>query len=46
MLAMEFLYEHYLIVGMKIPTYKDIPEPPKNSTKTCTFDKTFNFIIL
>ena len=55
MLAMETLYEdigtvyqsvhtYYLIVGMKIPTYKDIPEPPQNGTKTCTFDRTFNFI--
>ena len=39
------VHTHYLIVGMKIPTYKDIPEPPQNGTKTCTFDKTFNFII-
>ena len=38
------VHTHYLIVGMKIPTYKDIPEPPQNGTKTCTFDKTFNFI--
>ena len=30
---------------MKIPTYKDIPDPPLNGTKTCTFDKSFNFII-
>ena len=39
------VHTHYLIVGMKIPTYKDISEPPQNGTKTCTFDKTFNFII-
>ena len=38
------VHTHYLIVGMKIPTYKDIPEPPQNGTKTCTFDRTFNFI--
>ena len=30
---------------MKIPTHKDIPDPPLNGTKTCAFDKTFNFII-
>ena len=38
------VHTHYLIVGMKIPTHKDIPEPPQNGTKPCTFDKTFNFI--
>ena len=39
------VHTHYLIVGMKIPTHKDIPDPPLNGTKTCTFDKSFNFII-
>ena len=54
MLAMEYehigivyqsVHTHYLIVGMRIPTHKDIPDPPLNGTKTCTFDKSFNFII-
>ena len=39
------VHTHYLIVGMKIPTHKDIPDPPLNGTRTCAFDKTFNFIV-
>ena len=42
------LYEqigtHYLIVGMRIPTHMYIPEPPQNGTKSCSFEKTFNFV--
>ena len=37
-------HTHYLIVGMKIPTHKDIPEPPQNGTKSCSFEKTFNYV--
>lgn len=32
------VHTHYLIVGMKIPSYKDIPEPPSNGTKPCVID--------
>ena len=32
---------HYLIVRMKIPTHKDIPEPPQNGTISCSFARTF-----
>ena len=38
------LHTHYLIVGMKIPTHKDIPEPPQNSTRICSFEKNFKSI--
>ena len=38
------VHTHYLIVGMKIPTHKDIPEPPQNGTKSCSFKPTFNFV--
>ena len=30
------VHTHYLIVGMKIPTHKDIPEPSQNSTRICS----------
>ena len=33
--------EHYLIVGMKVPTHKDIPVPPQNATRTCFFEYNF-----
>ena len=32
------VHTHYLIVGMKIPTHKDIPVPPQNATRTCFFE--------
>ena len=35
------VHTHYLIVGMKIPTHKDIPEPPQNSTRICSLEKNF-----
>ena len=35
------VHTHYLIVGMKIPTHKDIPVSPQNSTRVCLFDKNF-----
>ena len=35
------VYMHYLIVGMKIPTHKDIPVPPQNATRTCFFENNF-----
>ena len=31
------VHTHYLIVGMKIPTHKDIPDPPLNGTKNMCF---------
>ena len=31
------VHTHYLIVDMKIPTHKDIPEPPQSSTRICSF---------
>ena len=33
------VHTHYLTVGMKIPTHKDIPEPPQNGTKSFFFWK-------
>ena len=33
------VHTHYLIVDMKIPTHKDIPEPPQNSTRICSLEK-------
>ena len=36
------VHTHYLIVGMKIPTYKDIPVPPRNATRVCSFEKNSN----
>ena len=39
------VHTHYCEIHcMKIPTHKDIPDPPLNGTRTCAFDKTFNFI--
>ena len=35
------VHTHYLIVGMKIPTHKDIPVPPQNATRTCFFEYNF-----
>ena len=35
------VHMHYLIVGMKIPTHKDIPVPPQNATRTCFFENNF-----
>ena len=35
------VHTHYLIVGMKIPTHKDIPVPPQNATRTCFFEHNF-----
>ena len=35
------VHMHYLIVGMKIPTYKDIPEPSQNSTRICSMARNF-----
>ena len=35
------VHMHYLIVGMKIPTHKDIPVPPQNATRTCFFEDNF-----
>ena len=35
------VHTHYLIVGMKIPTHKDIPVPPQNPTRVCSFEKNF-----
>ena len=35
------VHTHYLIVGMKIPTHKDIPVPPQNTTRVCSFEKNF-----
>ena len=32
------VHTHYLIVGIKIPTHKDIPVPPQNATRTCFFE--------
>ena len=32
---------HYLIVGMKIPTHKDIPVPPQKATRVCSFEQNF-----
>ena len=37
------VHTHYLIVGMKIPTHKDIPVPPQNATRTCFFEYNFKF---
>ena len=41
-LVYQNVHTHYLIVGMKIPTHKDIPVPPHNATRVCTFEKNFN----
>ena len=35
------VHTYYLIVGMKIPTHKDIPVPPQNATRTCFFENNF-----
>ena len=35
------VHTHYLIVGMKIPTHKDIPVPPQKATRTCFFEYNF-----
>ena len=46
------LYEHigtvyqsvhtkHRIVGMKIPTHKDIPKPPENATRICSMSSNF-----
>ena len=35
------VHMHYLIGGMKIPTHKDIPVPPHNATRVCSFEKNF-----
>ena len=35
------VHTHYLIVGMKIPTHKDIPVPPYNAIQVCSFGKNF-----
>ena len=35
------VHTHYLIIGMKIPTHKDIPVPPQNATRLCLFEKNF-----
>lgn len=32
------VHTHYLIVGVKIPTHKDIPDLPLNGTKPCVID--------
>ena len=37
LLRYQSVHTHYLIVGMKIPTHKDIPQPPHNSTKFCSY---------
>ena len=35
------VHTHYLIVSMKIPTHKDIPVPPQNATRVCSFEEEF-----
>ena len=35
------VHTHYLIVGMKIPTHKDIPVLPTNATRTCFYERKF-----
>ena len=35
------VHTHNLIVGMKITTHKDIPVPPHNATRLCSFEKNF-----
>ena len=35
------VHTHYLIVCMKIPTHKDIPVPPQNTTRVCFFENNF-----
>ena len=35
------VHTHYLIVGIKIPTHKDIPVPPQNATRVCFFENNF-----
>ena len=35
------VHTHYLIVGMKIPTHRDIPVSPQNATRTCYFEDNF-----
>ena len=35
------VHTHYLIVGMKIPTHKDIPVAPQNATRSCYFEDNF-----
>ena len=35
------VHTHYLIVSMKIPTHKDIPVPPQNATRVCSFGEEF-----
>ena len=37
----ENVHTNYLIVGMKVPTHKDIPVPPHNATRVCSFEKKF-----
>ena len=32
---------HYLIVGMKIPTHKDIPVLPTDATRPCYYEENF-----
>ena len=36
------IHTHYLTVGMKIPTHKDIPEPSQNSTRICSLANNLN----
>ena len=35
------VHTHYLIVGIKIHTHKDIPVPRQNATRTCFFENNF-----
>ena len=35
------VHTHYLIVGMRIPTHKDIPVPPQNATRSCFYEDNF-----
>ena len=35
------VHTHYLIVGMKIPMYRDIPEPSQNSTRIFSMARNF-----
>ena len=35
------VHTHYLIVGMKIPTHKDIPVSPQNATRKCFMEDNF-----
>ena len=36
------VHTHYLIVGMRIPTHKDIPVSPQNATRKCFFELTLD----